>query len=715
MRFRHVIPAATGTLLFATLKEATAHPLESKEPCERIQQEVRRWINDNNIVPVNYPYFFNLAYPRVPAAPIKPSLAYACLKSVPLHADTAVKHLEYLRPIFEWQSTLDYLKNPPAGYLSDAVDLLGGLDSIAVNIRGDGTKQYSNEFEFLADLDTLTNVRVRDFHLGHTAVLFDLFTFNMGVEFVSISKDGLLIPDIFLRDDVNHSNRGYTPSPVSLIDGIPVLDFLLDASTQSGGAHDPDARFNSLFPSLAKDASTVHTKPDIFVLNMEDSTRVELRNGTILYYDNTAFVRGNFTAIKSGRDLYSAFGDDQGTTPEPFSTSFHQLAGKNFTPTHAGYPEPLAEADMGILRSFLPETPSLSDVAVLSINSFFLNPSPYREPLTIDDGAGSFYNATIGLVQAAKASGRSRLILDMQSNRGGQMAILANLYLTLFPEETTLPLLTQFRAHPQLDYLLQLVNSNTTSSTSETMKLPWNRRDPQTDIQPNGNPWLASNISAFYGPLSHGMQGNYTRPSQINIAALGIIKPPWSTAPFHPENITILTDGECGSACAVLVSMLTHKHGIRTVTIGGRPQPGGPMQAIGMTKGGPIMSPVGHLGSLLDQVNRTAAAGSGIDIVSDDPPPLRVTRIPPGGGRKGVSIGVNLGNLIPWDWESEDGDGDVTPLQFRYEAADCRVFWTWEMMRDVTVIWERVREVVWGGGKCVDGSSTGEGGRVRGF
>jgi len=151
------------------------------------------------LVPKDFPYPFNLFYPTVPPAPIKPSLAHACLKSVPLHADTALKQIEYLRPIFEWHSTLDYLKKPPAGYLSEGVDVLGELDKMAANLRGKGAKKYKKEFDFLADLYTLTSVRVRDFHFSYNTLLLDLFTFQMGVEFVSISKDGFASPEIFLR------------------------------------------------------------------------------------------------------------------------------------------------------------------------------------------------------------------------------------------------------------------------------------------------------------------------------------------------------------------------------------------------------------------------------------------------------------------------------------------------------------------------------------
>ena len=45
--------------------------------------------------------------PSTPAAPIQPSVAFACLNCVSLHKDTALQQLDFLRPLFKWQSTVD--------------------------------------------------------------------------------------------------------------------------------------------------------------------------------------------------------------------------------------------------------------------------------------------------------------------------------------------------------------------------------------------------------------------------------------------------------------------------------------------------------------------------------------------------------------------------------------------------------------------------------
>jgi hypothetical protein len=148
-------------------------------------------------VPKNVSRIEKYLIPSTPAAPIRPSVAFVCLNSVALHEDPALEQLEFLRPLFEWQSTVDYLRDPPQGYLSEGVDLIGGLNDIAAKLK---TKNggYPNEFEFLANLYTLTRVRPRDFHFDYSTLLLDLFTFQMNAKFVSISEDGVSLPKIYL-------------------------------------------------------------------------------------------------------------------------------------------------------------------------------------------------------------------------------------------------------------------------------------------------------------------------------------------------------------------------------------------------------------------------------------------------------------------------------------------------------------------------------------
>lgn len=54
------------------------------------------------------------------------------------------------------------------------------------------------------------------------------------------------------------------------------------------------------------------------------------------------------------------------------------------------------------------------------------------------------------------------------------------------------------------------------------------------------------------------------------------------------------------------------------------------------------------------------------------------------------------------------GDTSGVPLEFIYEAADCRFFYTADMVRDVTTVWRKTVDASWGDRKqqCVDGSTS---------
>lgn len=136
-----------------------------------------------------------------------PTNAYGCLGLVPLDIDHDLALLDLIRPAIEWQSSVSFLKDPPKEYLSEAVDLFAGLDTIRKNLH---EGRYVNQFEFTKDLYQLLNIRPRDSLLEFVPRLLDLFYFMRGVQFVSVSKDGLSEPDVYVF-------RKYTPNLPTLL------------------------------------------------------------------------------------------------------------------------------------------------------------------------------------------------------------------------------------------------------------------------------------------------------------------------------------------------------------------------------------------------------------------------------------------------------------------------------------------------------------------
>lgn len=104
----------------------------------------------------------------------------------------------------------------------------------------------------------------------------------------------------------------------------------------------------------------------------------------------------------------------------------------------------------------------------------------------------------------------------------------------------------------------------------------------------------------------------------------------------------------------------------------------------------------------------------GAAAVGDNGFPLRM-------GWKGEG-GVNFRDLYYLDDDGDEEDDSkegkgkgkgmnigTVPAQFIYEPAECRRFFTVEMMFRPARMWEVAREVMFGGGECVEGSKTGSG------
>ncbi|KAM7196897.1 hypothetical protein V8F20_006864 [Naviculisporaceae sp. PSN 640] len=693
---------------------------EHIEPCQQVREDVDAYILKNGIVPRNLTTLEELVgLGAIPPIPIRPSLAHACLKSIPLDKAPALAQVDVLRPMLEWHSTLDYLRDPPKGYLSEAVDVVRGLDEIQAKLGQ--LDVYKTEFDFLSDLYTLLSLRIRDGHFFYRPMLMGLFTFQLGVQFISISKDGISAPDIFLYGDLNHDKNGYKPSPVSTIDGIPAHEFLLRASVFAEGSHDPDTRLNTLLPSVSNRAAVFHFDANLLVLNMTDKTTVKLKNGTKIEFTNTAWFGANFTGISSGSDLWEKYGHGNSTGESPADISAHILDERNYTTAwEKGYPKPAHQGHTtaGFLLNGSSANPELSNVAILAVNSFTIPTDPNNLYLDFGRYFHDFYNIVSGTLRSAKEANKSKLIIDLQSNGGGMLGTLLTLYFSLFPNKYEIfPALWQMRHNEQFKLFgKELFNA------SDPTKLPLNLQD-SLQVKPgpdgmNSNWTFWSSFEEYYGPVKGWKQlGEYTRPSlarsDIHLHQTGYnFTPTFNEPPYRPEDIVLLTDGECASACAIFVDALVNVHGVRTVAMGGRPLEA-PMQAIGQTKGGPVLA-MFNVAMERDSLANDTSIPDGLALVprTSDKLPLRTYPDRYMTGWSG-SIQTNQGNIIPWD--SPNGGEGAIPYQMLYEAANCKLFYTWEMSREIVNVWKAVANVAWNGGKCVKGSTTNKNGTMGGM
>ena len=291
-----------------------------------------------------------------------------------------------------------------------------------------------------------------------------------------------------------------------------------------------------------------------------------------------------------------------------------------------------------------------------------------------------------------------------------------DLFGQLFPDVSIFSAANQ-RAHEALDQIGQLAQPPFSMEDNWFASVSRQLFNLGSSNKTNGSSF--SSWSEYYGPVSH-QSDLFTQSAVTNLGYFGLLQGltvtgtshrPKSDAPFAPENIIMLTDGMCASTCALFSGLMKRQAGVRSLTIGGRPR-SGPMQALGATKGAQFVpygliynwtANVANASLIHDALPaipagfRAKVAGTALGDVVDTM--YSLLRYLP---RRSVkSAGVNFSNQLRHD----DADAAAIPLQFVYEAADCRLFWTKPMLQNATAVWEAVANAAFDGGECVPGST----------
>lgn len=120
--------------------------------------------------------------------------AFDCLSSVPFVADVALRFIEYYNTTMQFQSTLAYLRDPPADYQQPAVDFFQVLEQIKANVTAGA---YVNQYAFESELMHLV-YSTHDSHVQLYAGALSTFTFGNDYPLVSASLDGKEAPKVYL-------------------------------------------------------------------------------------------------------------------------------------------------------------------------------------------------------------------------------------------------------------------------------------------------------------------------------------------------------------------------------------------------------------------------------------------------------------------------------------------------------------------------------------
>jgi hypothetical protein len=529
-------------------------------------------------------------------------------------------------------------------------------------------------------------------------------------------------------------NSSFTPSHIVQINGKNTTDFLLEWSDY-GGHQDKDALWNDLFYSLAQvSQGGGGGATGSFTGNSRGSlvypgptTTLTFANGSEVTNENFAKVVVPMSHIQGGPDMYRKF---LSPPPEAYRNAWGMLrqdSEENIdirVPDHkisirpsypeevdcaissqrhtqtipaVGYPSPVIRQKQNLNGGYFLEGPEFRDVAVLTVGSFHT-----QGRLVAQD----FQKINSDFIAAALAANKTKLIIDTSANGGSTILQGYDLFKQLFPSIHPYGA-SRIRAHETIDRLGQLhsgsINHSDVNSTNLNDEAFWSYH---TDLDLDDRKF--SSWGQKYGPRPQG-PGNDTFTSLMRWDLNDPQIPKWSSGiwvsgyrgrsnttsqPFQPQNIILVTDGFCSSTCTIFSEFLRQEASVRTISLGGRPSLH-PMQSVGGTKGttayqwDAIFQEIHDSFLISNQTLRSALNQTAMAQYSL----LPIAR--------SAFAQVNLRDGIR---RNDDGQ---TPYQFLYEPAECRIFYTKQMVLDQSVVWKTVADTVWGeGNACIAGDNS---------
>ncbi|MCJ1286363.1 hypothetical protein MMC26_005708 [Xylographa opegraphella] len=649
---------------------------------------------------------------------------YNCLITVPFNQTVATQFLKYYKDSLEFQSTLTYLKNPPPSYQQPGVDILGGLDRIQRNVD---TGVFDNQYDFELELQNLV-FSAHDSHLYLLAGATSIFSFGSPFYISSVSLDGHAPPQIYITGDLLASiSQPYTASPIVKVNGQDATTFFTQfAAINSQGYTDPNADWNNLVYNAAGDVQglvnaftgiTPFYPGEVFSITFENGTgignipwlavfnnvddQIPIASAEDFYntfiINDSPDIASQETKVKRGVDFNSApKWKRQAATATAATTiaaaTATQDLGSPATPSawpNIAYPEyPLiSEVDLGaggVLTGYI-----LDDgvTGVLSIPSF-------------DPNNSTSFSATVGsFIQMCQAAGVKKIVIDLQQNYGGIRLLATDTFKQFFPSIDPFAG-SRARAHPTADIIgnsyTDFFNANVDSFNTTILDYLL------------GNPWAApvyldaangENFATwpeYFGPTQDRLDF-FTTIQRDNLSNIdfdeqnayevifgyGNRTVANTTPPFAAEDIILLTDGLCSSTCTLFTEMMHYEAGVRTVVVGGRPS-FGPMQAVAGARGAREYE-ADYLDTdiyYVSYVNDTAA-----------------TILP----NRTLEFVVEVASFNLQDQIRRDQN---FPLQFAYEAANCRIFLTNLTFFDFGALWQYAADATWKNpGLCVQDST----------
>lgn len=475
---------------------------------------------------------------------------------------------------------------------------------------------------------------------------------------------------------------------------------------------DQDSQWNTQFPSYSNTQGELIPAASFFY----QGTKMEVtyEDGTKKTADSYAVFRqgADFSGVNNGEDFYNRFCNPEAAAAQPTSPAAPQQPAPAPTqsqpaPTISGYPVPIVrDSGADTTSGYFLDGEGYEDVAVLSVLSFEGGSTSSTEYLS------NFQSTVADFLQQSKDAGKQRLVIDLSTNGGGFVVAGYELFAQMYPDVTPFQA-DNMRLTDSLADIARITDGvpndfqPTTADEQQGLQLLTqsaiiSNLVPGGVFSPDGQ--MFATVDDIIAPVK--LKGdtftayqntplNMT-DSTFNLTGVGNQADP-PPAAFDPDNVVILTDGNCASTCTIFSYLMIMQMGVRSVAVGGRPQKG-PMQSIAGVEGAQVFS--------MNDISDTSAGVLSL-APADQQEELR-------GGMLGtLAEGYALSRAsTPSSGGSVNGKNafsstnSQTPLQFLYQPANGRFFYTKEMVSSPEATWKRAVDCAWTNPDafCVDGS-----------
>ncbi|KAG0206035.1 hypothetical protein BGX33_007608 [Mortierella sp. NVP41] len=493
-----------------------------------------------------------------------------CYKAIPFDNAQAATTLSTMLTLFK-----DYYIFTDAAltrkvaepFSSEPIDIVGEIEKI-------GRRKYTSDYEFHNDIRLAVD-SLRDAHLAYNIACYKAYSFAQHLSLYAPAVDG----EQSIRVFKDAAKRGYEDCTVSTINGKDALSYIRNyARKDIGLSHDPNARMNFLLASqgwsaadgvfvdnagnFAERSNVPETEFVEYQLHCANSTEtIELKEEWLVIPQSQV----EFTDAASYVANVCLAPTD---VAPPAEASLH----RRFDPN----PKIVKRADPESAPAVTPGAQYSGAEQILAGNAtifYQLKDAPQIGVLvchTFDADLEGEQKVLVQGLQAFHDRNVTNVIIDLQGNGGGLVALSAFMVQMFFPNKG--PFDAAFES-----------DTRVTKPIQELSTVGYNRTEAgffnaagYFNLAANGTePEVYKNNDLFMKPVTlsrNGRRNLYTERTSLGFGPIpaeitaSVAAFPWTA---KAENIRILTDGRCGSACGMASYFWTALHDVTAYSIGG--------------------------------------------------------------------------------------------------------------------------------------------------